>query len=96
MIRLDDLRSRKAAVLRLAAKYGIQSVRVFGSVARGQAAAASDVDILVEFEQGRSLLDQVGFQQDLEAMLGCQVDVVVRGGISPHLEGRILEEAVRL
>jgi predicted nucleotidyltransferase len=45
------------------------------------------------FEAGRSLLDQVAFEQNLEELLGCPVDVVVEGGISPHLEGRILAEA---
>ncbi len=96
MIQLDDLRRRKAAILQLAAKYGIQSVRVFGSVARGQTGVTSDVDLLVNFELGRSLLDQVGFEQDVAALLGCQVDVVAEGGISPHLEKQILEDAVPL
>jgi uncharacterized protein len=96
MIRLDDLRSRKAAIMRLAVKYGIKRIRVFGSVARIEASAASDVDFLVEFEQGRSLLDQVGFEQDVAALLGCQVDVVAEGGISPYLEKQILEDAVPL
>ncbi len=90
MIRLADLRSHKPAIMRLAAKYGIRSVRIFGSVARGHAASASDVDLLVDFEQGRSLLDQVGFEQDVAELLGCQVDVVAAGGISPYLEPTIL------
>jgi len=96
MTRLDLLRERKTAIMRLAAKYGIQRVRVFSSVARGQAGAASDVDLLVDFEQGRSLLDQVGFEQEVADLLGCKVDVVVEGGISPYLEKHILEEAISL
>jgi len=96
MIRLDDLRRRKTAIMQLAAKYGIRRVRVFGSVAREQAGTSSDVDLLVDFEQGRSLLDQVGFQQDVGDLLGCQVDVVAEGGISPYLEPRIMEDAVAL
>jgi predicted nucleotidyltransferase len=96
MIQLDDLRRRKAAILQLAAKYGIQSVRVFGSAANGQAGATSDVDLLVDFRQGRSLLDQVGFEQEVADLLGCPVDVIAEGGISPYLEKRILEDAVPL
>jgi predicted nucleotidyltransferase len=82
--------------MQLAAKYGIRRVRVFGSVSRDQASAASDVDLLVDFEQGRSLLDQVGFEQDVAALLGCRVDVVAEGGISPYMEKQILEDAVPL
>jgi len=96
MTPLDRLRSRRSAIMQLAAKYGIRRVRVFGSVSRDQAGAASDVDLLVDFEQGRSLLDQVGFEQDVAALLGCRVDVVAEGGVSPYLERQILEDAVPL
>jgi predicted nucleotidyltransferase len=71
-------------------------VRVFGSAANGQAGATSDVDLLVDFRQGRSLLDQVGFEQEVADLLGCPVDVIAEGGISPYLEKRILEDAVPL
>ncbi len=90
---LEHIRSRREAILQLAAHYGIRRVRLFGSVASGKAGPGSDVDVLVDFEPGRSLLDQVGFEQDLEALLGRSVDVVVEGGISPYLEDRILREA---
>ncbi len=56
----------------------------------------SDVDILVQLDDGRSLLDQVGLKQDLEQLLGRKVDVVVEGGISPYLEAQILSQAVPL
>ena len=93
---LDQVRMQRAAILRIAAQYGARRVRLFGSVVRGEAEEGSDVDVLVDFEPGRSLLDQVGFEQDLEALLGRKVDVVVEGGISPYLEDRILREAVPL
>ncbi len=93
MSRLDQVRSQREAILQLAAKYGIRSVRLFGSVARGESRPDSDLDVLVDFEPGRSLLDQVGFEQDLEGLLGCEVEVVAEGGISPNLEARILQEA---
>jgi len=93
MNRIQQVRSKREAILNLAARYGVTKVRLFGSVVRGAAAPQSDVDVLVDFEAGRSLLDQVGFEQDLQTLLGCKVDVVVEGGISPYLEGRILQEA---
>jgi len=96
MISLDQVRRQRDAILRLASKYGIRKVRLFGSVARGEAGPQSDVDVLVDFEPGRSLLDQVGFEQDLETLLGCRVEVVAEGGISPYLEPRILQEALPL
>jgi predicted nucleotidyltransferase len=90
------IEQHRAAILRLAAKYGARNVRVFGSTARGGATESSDVDFLVELDAGRSLLDQVGLQQELEELLGSDVDVVVEGGISPYLEERIFSEAVPL
>jgi uncharacterized protein len=91
-----QLEKQRDAILRIAAKHGARNVRVFGSTARGTTTAHSDVDILVDLEQGRSLLDQVGLKQELEDLLGRNVDVVVEGGISPYLEERILAEAVPL
>jgi predicted nucleotidyltransferase len=90
------LEQHREAILRIAAKYGAHNVRVFGSTARGEASDGSDVDILVDLADDRSLLDQVGLQQELEEVLGRKVDVVVEGGISPYLEKRILAEAVPL
>jgi hypothetical protein len=86
----------RQAVLRIAAKYGARNLRVFGSTARGAATIQSDIDLLVELEQGRSLLDQVGLKQELEQLLNRRVDVVIEGGLSPYLEKRILAEAVPL
>ncbi|MCE9552671.1 MAG: nucleotidyltransferase family protein [Planctomycetes bacterium] len=70
--------------------HGARKVRLFSSVARGDARPTSDVDFLIDLEPGRSLLDQVGLQQDLEQLLNRRVDVVVEGGLSPYLEKRIL------
>jgi predicted nucleotidyltransferase len=83
-------------VKRIAARRGACNLRVFGSVARGESHAGSDLDLLVEMEQGRTLLDLVGLWQDLEEALGRRVDVVSEGGLSPHLRERILSEAVPL
>lgn len=95
-IDLDRLRSRRDEILGRAADHGAHNVRVFGSAARGDAEPASDVDLLVEMEAGRSLLDLVALWQDLEELLGTNVDLLSDGGISPHLRARIYADAVPL
>ena len=68
---LDELlRVRREEVLRLAAKHGARNVRIFGSVARGEADAASDLDFLIELEPGRNLLDMGGLLMDLQSPAG--------------------------
>lgn len=93
-ITLEQLRQRRADITRLANQYGARHVRIFGSVARGEAGPDSDVDVLVKFDRGRSLLDLIAVQQDLTELLGCRVDVVSEGALKPG--DRILREAVAL
>jgi predicted nucleotidyltransferase len=90
------LAAKRDEVLRLAARYGAHNVRVFGSVARGEEGHDSDVDLLVDLEQGRSLLDLAGLMLDLEALLGRRVDVGEAAGLKPRYRERILGEAVPL
>lgn len=92
---IDQLRRRRPEILALAARRGVSSLRVFGSVARGEARASSDIDFLVEFEPGRSLFDQVHLIDDLAELLGTPVDVVPVGGLKER-DGLILDEAVPL
>ena len=80
-------------ILALAKMRGARNIRVFGSVARDEATTDSDVDILVEMEPGRSLLDLTGLQLDLEELLGRDVDVVTENGLRPYLKDRVLAEA---
>jgi len=68
-------------ILVIAARHGARTVRVFGSVVRGEETAESDLDLLVEFEQGRSLLNHIALAQDLEDLLGREVDVVTEKGL---------------
>ena len=86
------LTAARQEVLRIAGKFGARAARVFGSVARGEADAASRVDFLVELEAGRSLLDLGGLQFELEALLGGKVDVVTKRA----LKGRIRDRALLL
>lgn len=71
-------------------------MHVFGSVVRGEARTGSDLDLLVKLEPGRSLLDLIAIKQDLEDLLGCEVDVVTEAAISPYMKEQVLKEAVSL
>jgi hypothetical protein len=71
-------------------------VRVFGSTVRGEALPDSDIDLLVDVEPGRTLLDVIAFEQDLEELLGRSVEVLTDAGLSPYLQERILAEATAL
>jgi predicted nucleotidyltransferase len=90
------LREKRQEILLLAARHGATNVRVFGSVARGEADAASDLDVLVELEPGRSLLDLGGLLMDLQQLLGREVDVVTEKGLRARVRERVLKEAVPL
>jgi predicted nucleotidyltransferase len=90
----DLLRERRDDILRIAAVHGASNVRVFGSVARGDSDEQSDIDLLVAFEPGRSLLDHAALWLELQAVLGREVDVVSDRGIKPRIRDRVLREAV--
>ena len=83
-------------ILAVASNHGAHHVRVFGSVARGETTPASDIDLLVEFEPSRSLLDHAALVDDLELLLGRKVDVVSAKALKPELRDHILREAVPL
>jgi uncharacterized protein len=91
---MAELAQLRAEILAAAARHGASNVRVFGSVARGEADAGSDVDFLVDFEPGRSLLDLAGLLIDLEDLLGHRVDVVTEPGLKARIRQRVLAEAV--
>jgi predicted nucleotidyltransferase len=93
---IEELRSRRNEILRVAAQHGARHIRVFGSVARGEADDRSDVDFLVELEKGRSLLDLGGLLMDLQTLLGRPVDVVTEKGLKSRIRNRVLDEAVPL
>jgi uncharacterized protein len=81
---------------RIAAAHGALNVRVFGSVRRGEASSSSDLDLLVDMSEGRSLFDLIALGDELREALGVDVDVVTEGSLSPYLRDRILAEAVVL
>ncbi len=89
----DILRRRRAEILDIAARHGARNVRVFGSVARGDADERSDIDLLVDLEAGRSLLDLGGLWTELNERLGIRVDVVTEHGLRERIRERVLAEA---
>lgn len=96
MITVELTRSDREHILEIADRHGILNVRVFGSVARGEAREQSDLDLLVKVAPGRSFLDLIAFWQELEEQLGHRVDVITDGGVSPYLRDRIYTEAIPL
>jgi predicted nucleotidyltransferase len=94
MVTLDTLRREKRnEIVHLGEKYGARNIRVFGSVVRGDNRAKSDVDLLVDMDQDRTLYDLAGFVADVQDLLGVEVDVVTPGGLR-YLRERVLSEAV--
>jgi len=94
---LQELQTTKRdEILRIATRRGAHNVRVFGSVARGESDAHSDIDFLVDLEPDRSLFDLSGLLINLEAVLQTEVDVVTERGLRPRILERVLREAVPL
>ncbi len=90
------LKDHRDDILSAARKYGARNVRVFGSMAREDYRQESDVDLLVEFEPGRSLLDLVGMANDLHDALGRSFDIVTENSLHRLIRDRVLHEAVKL
>ena len=97
MLTLESLREEKREqILRLAGRHGARNLRVFGSVARGDSSDSSDLDLLVDCDTGRSLLDHVALVQDLEELLGAKVHLGTTASLHWYIRDRILHEATPL
>ena len=94
--RYDSLISKRGEILAIAARHGARNVRVFGSVVRRENGPESDVDLLVEFEPGRGLLNHSALIEELQILLGCKVDVASQNGLKQRIRERVLQEAVAL
>ncbi|MEA5449301.1 nucleotidyltransferase family protein [Leptolyngbya sp. CCNP1308] len=92
----EQIQEKRERILALAEQYGAYNIRVFGSVARNEADAQSDVDFLVDMEAGRSLFDLGGLLMELQDLLGCPVDIVTERGLRAKIRDRVLNEAVPL
>ena len=96
MLSLETVRGKRRRLLDLAKRHGARNVRVFGSVSRNEAGDSSDLDLLVDLEPGRSLIDLGALLADLEAELGSRVDLVTEAGLRPALRERVLRDAMPL
>jgi predicted nucleotidyltransferase len=90
------LQTKRKRILQIAARHGARKVRVFGSVARGEARRGSDIDFLVEMDEGRSLLDYAALILDLERLLKRPVDVASERGLRPPVRKEVLKDAIAL
>lgn len=91
----QEILSRLAAERALLERYNVRALSLFGSVARGEEAERSDVDLLVEFSRPIGFFQFVRLQRALEAILGRRVDLVTPNALKPQLRDRILKEAIR-
>jgi predicted nucleotidyltransferase len=89
----DPWSGARQVILAESREYGAKNVRIFGSFARGTQRKTSDIDLLVEMEEGRTLLDLIAFERSLGKRLGRRIDVLTERSLSPHLRDRILAEA---
>ncbi len=90
------VRRNRDAILRVVRKHGGRTVRIFGSLARGDAGEDSDIDFLVDMKPGRGLFEQAAMLLELEEILGRSVDVVTPEGLRERIRERVLREAVPL
>jgi len=90
------LREKRDQILAIARQHGARNVRVFGSIARGEGKRDSDLDVLLELEPGRSLLDIIAIKQDLEDLLNTKVDVLTEAAVSPYIRDQVLRQAISL
>ncbi|MBZ0299043.1 MAG: nucleotidyltransferase family protein [Anaerolineae bacterium] len=93
---LEDLRARRDEILALMDKYGASNVRVFGSVARGEAGPESDVDLLVKFPSNKSMFELVGLWLDVQELLGCDVSLITDHSDDALFMQSVLEDAIPL
>jgi len=92
----ETIGTKRDEIIKTAAKRGARNIRVFGSFARGEADPDSDIDFLVDLEDGRSLFDLGGLLMDLKALLNRNVDVVTERGLRERIRERVLKEAIPL
>jgi uncharacterized protein len=90
------LEQKREDIFRLAAKYGAFNVRIFGSAVSGEEGPESDIDLLVELEPDRSLFDLGGLQDELQLLLGCEVDIVTEKGLHWYIRDQVINEARQL
>jgi predicted nucleotidyltransferase len=84
----------KQKIISILVNHGIKRILVFGSYARNEATPESDLDLIVDFPEGTSLLDHVGIEMELSEALNMNIDLLSRNGISPYIKDNVLNEAI--
>jgi predicted nucleotidyltransferase len=92
----ETIREKREAIIRIAARHGATQVRLIGSVARDEARPDSDVDLLVTWSEGTSLLDQAALMLELESLLGRRVDIASDGWVKPSIRESVYRDAIAL
>ena len=92
----ETIREKREAIVRIAARHGATQVRLIGSVARGEARGDSDIDLLVTWNEGTSLLDHAALMLELESLLGRRVDIASDGWVKPSIRESIYRDAIAL
>lgn len=90
------LKEKREEIIEIASKYGASHIEIIGSVARGEVHSESDIDLLIDLEPGRTLLEHGSLMFELEKLLGCKVDIAVRRGLRNRVRERVEREAVPL
>lgn len=96
MVAMADIEKLSDEIRRIAEHHGARHVRVFGSVARRATTQSSDLDLLVRMDPDRSLLDRIALKQELEDLLGVEVDVVNENALRPAVREQVLQDMVEL
>jgi hypothetical protein len=84
----------KNMIISILVRHGIKKILVFGSYARNEATSNSDLDLIVEFPEGSSLLDHIGIEFELSETLKMKIDLLSQNGISPYIKDKIMKEAI--
>lgn len=92
----DLIKKNREEILLIAKKYGVISIKLFGSSIRNEDTPSSDIDLFVDFEDNSSLFDLIGFKNELEELLGKSVDVVTVKGVHPLIKEQIETEALKI
>ena len=90
---MNTINFNTEAVLTICNRYHVKTLRVFGSGARGEMTAESDLDLLATFSKPISLLQMVGLERELSAIIGRKVDLLTTKSVSPYLRNRIIKES---
>ena len=92
----DKIEKKKPDIINILKKYNASNIRIFGSYARGEETADSDLDLLIDFEGGVSLFDRIALKQELEDLLGIKVDVAKPDNLHCLIREQVMKEAIKL